>query len=192
MKRNVISDTCTICTHCPVIDSVIGLTNGRCRLLYSSADCTCRQLNGQYLGLSCTFRYMKVLILFVLVAVATAKPAENSIDRLARSLAEDEVMKRGVTDTLNKVAEAICVPVMDSVIGLTNSACAVLSASADSTCIQLADQYLGSFLSGLFSKPVESMCQNLAQLAFNECNKGTVQNLADSVCAKLADLPIIG
>ncbi|XP_013410188.1 uncharacterized protein LOC106173567 [Lingula anatina] len=131
---------------------------------------------------------MKVLILVVLVAVATAKPADNSIERLARSLAEDEVMKRGV---LSNVVNAVCIPVMDSVIGLANGACAFLD-SADSICIQLADQYLGSFLSGLFSKPVASMCQNLAQLAVNECNKGTVQNFADIVCTKLTDLPIIG
>ncbi|XP_013410193.1 uncharacterized protein LOC106173571 [Lingula anatina] len=131
---------------------------------------------------------MKVLILVALVAVATAKPAENSIQRLARSLAEDEVMKRGV---LSNVVNAICVPVMDSVIGLANGACAFLD-TADSICIQLADKYLGNFLSGLFSEPVSSMCLSLAKLAVNECNKGTVQNLASSVCTKLADLPIIG
>ncbi|XP_013410192.1 uncharacterized protein LOC106173570 [Lingula anatina] len=130
---------------------------------------------------------MKVFILIALVAVATAKPAENSIERLARSLAEDEVMKRGVKEVLIDVVKAICVPVMDSVIGLTNGTCAVLSATADSTCIQLADQYLGGFLSGLFSTPVASMCQNLADLVIIECNKGTVQNYASGVCAALAN-----
>ncbi|XP_013410194.1 uncharacterized protein LOC106173572 [Lingula anatina] len=126
---------------------------------------------------------MKFLILVALFAVATAKPAENSIERLARSLAEDEVMKRGI---LNDVVAAICVPVMNSVIDLTNGTCAVLSASADSKCIQLADQYLGGLLSGLFSKPVASMCQNLADLVIIECKKGTVQKYAGGVCATLA------
>ncbi|XP_013410191.1 uncharacterized protein LOC106173569 [Lingula anatina] len=130
---------------------------------------------------------MKFLILAALVAVATAKPAENSIERLARSLAEDEVMKRAFTDTLKNVAGAICVPVIDSVIGLTNGTCAVLSATADSTCIQFAEKYLGGFLSGLFSTPVASMCQNLANLVIKECEKGTVQNYASGVCAKLAN-----
>ncbi|XP_013408063.1 uncharacterized protein LOC106172032 [Lingula anatina] len=126
---------------------------------------------------------MKFFILVALVAVATAKPAENSIERLARSLAEDEVMKRGVIDG---VLQAICVPVIDTVIGLTNGTCAIVSATADSTCIQFAEKYLGGFLSGLFSKPVADMCQNLANLVIIECDKGTVQNYAGGVCATLA------
>ncbi|XP_013410199.1 uncharacterized protein LOC106173578 [Lingula anatina] len=128
---------------------------------------------------------MKVLILVALVAVATAKPAESSIDRLARSLAEDEVMKRNI---ISDLVAAICTPVMDSVIGLTNGGCALLSSSADSTCTQLAEQYLGSFLKGLVKGPVATMCSNLAQIAVNECNKGTVQNFAGNVCTKLANL----
>ncbi|XP_013410213.1 uncharacterized protein LOC106173591 [Lingula anatina] len=123
---------------------------------------------------------MKVLILVALVAVATANPAE----RLVRSLAEDEVMKRGF---MNDVVQAICIPVMDSVIGMVNGGCAALAASAEQKCKELAEKYVGNVVSGLFSKAIENMCKNLADIVIKECEKGTVQNYASGVCATLAN-----
>ncbi|XP_013410215.1 uncharacterized protein LOC106173593 [Lingula anatina] len=122
---------------------------------------------------------MKVLILVALVAVATAKPAENSIQRLVRSLAEDKIMKR---DIISVVVNANCVCAINSVIGLPYGGCDFLSFSVASKC----KQCFGSHPSALFTPPFTSICSNLAKLALNECNKGTVQNLADSVCPKFA------
>ncbi|XP_013408069.1 uncharacterized protein LOC106172037 [Lingula anatina] len=122
---------------------------------------------------------MKVLILVTLVAVATTKPADTAFQHVARSLAEDEVMKRSV---MSDVASAICTRVINSVDFPTQtSMCFSVTAYVSSTCTLYAEDNLGNRYRQ-YTQKILSLCSNLAQRAVRECYKGQLQNIADRVC----------